>query len=154
MIHEDLSAEKEKKKANAWVFETPTHRARQACLGAPAQKKAKPAHGMTKMNVLFVMRKGKRIFGGMIDITFIKRSDKDPSAAKVVVSQKVAKKAVERHKIQRRLREIVRHALKTNHALSRGFDIVVVARPPAYRASFDDLQKSVEGALRSTLNVE
>lgn len=96
------------------------------------------------MNVLFVMRKGKRFFGGMVDITFMKRADKDSSVAKVVVSQKVAKKAVERHKIQRRLREITRHILKKNPALSRGFDIVVVARPPAYRASFNDLRRSVQ----------
>ena len=145
--HEDLSAKKEKEKANTWVFKTATHSARQAHARAQAQKKAKPAYRMTAMNVLFVMRKGKRVFGGIVDITFMKRFDKDFSVAKVVVSQKVAKKSVERHKIQRRLREIIRHLFKTNPVLSRGFDIVVLARSPAYHASFNDLQKSVERVL-------
>lgn len=89
------------------------------------------------------MRKGKRFFGGAVDITILKRFDNDPSVVKVVVSQKVAKKAVERHKIQRRFREIMRHTLKINTNISRGHDIVVVARPSAYHASFNDLQKSV-----------
>lgn len=101
----------------------------------------------TKINVLLVMRKGKRVFGGAVDITIMKRFDKNPSVAKVVVSQKVAKKAVERHKIQRQLREIMRHTLKTNMLLANGYDMVVVARPSAYRASFGDLQKSVNGIL-------
>lgn len=99
------------------------------------------------MNVLLVMRKGKRFFGGTVDIIIMKRLDKNISVAKVVVSQKVAKKAVDRHKIQRRLREIMRHILIAHPVLSRGFDIVLVARPSAYRASFDDLQKSVEDVL-------
>lgn len=99
---------------------------------------------MIKMNVLLVMRKGKRFFGGAVDIIIMKRSDKNPSIAKVVVSQKVAKKAVDRHKIQRRLREITRHALKTNVFFARGHDIVLVARPPASSASFQDLHMSVE----------
>lgn len=146
-IHEDLSAEKKKKKANTRVFEAAAHAARQTRLDASAQKKAKPAYGMTKMNVLLVMRKGKRFFGSTVDITVMKRSDKNPSVAKVVVSQKVAKKAVDRHKIQRRLREIMHHILKTNLLLSRGFDIVLVARPPAHHTSFNDLQKSVEDVL-------
>ena len=96
------------------------------------------------MDVFLVMRKGKRFFGGVVDITFMKRLDKNPSEAKAVVSQKVAKKAVDRHKIQRRLREITRHALKKNSVLAHGYDIVLVARPSAYPASFDELKKSVE----------
>lgn len=99
---------------------------------------------MTKINVLLVIRKGKRFFGGAVDIIIMKRSDKNPSVAKAVVSQKVAKKAVDRHKIQRRLREIMRHAIKTNANLSYGYDIVVVARLPARDASYYDLQNSVE----------
>ena len=102
---------------------------------------------MTKMNVLLVMRKGRRFFGGVIDITVMKRSDDDLSDAKVVVSKKVAKKAVDRHKIQRRLREITRHTIITNRLLARGYDIVVVARPSSRNASFNDLRKSIEDVL-------
>ena len=102
------------------------------------------------MDVFLVMRRGKRFFGGIVDITFMKRSDKNFSEAKVVVSQKVAKKAVDRHKIQRRLREIMRHILKENSPLSRGYDFVVVAKPSASHASFGDLKTSV----KSTLNVD
>lgn len=106
---------------------------------------------MIKIDVLLVMRKGKRFFGGTVDIIIMKRSDKNVSVAKVVVSQKVAKKAVDRHKIQRRLREIVRHMLKTNSFLAWGHDIVVVARPSAYHASFNDLKKSVEDTIQHSM---
>ncbi len=99
------------------------------------------------MNVLLVMRKGRRFFGGVIDITVIKRSDDDLSDAKVVVSKKVAKKAVDRHKIQRRLREITRHTIITNRLLARGYDMVVVARPSSRNTSFNDLRKSIEDVL-------
>ena len=99
------------------------------------------------MNVLSVLRKGRRHKGDVIDITWKKRFDRRPSAVRVVVSQKVAKKAVERHTIQRRLREIARAVLKTNSFFTDGYDIVIVARPPASRASFYDLQKSVYSTL-------
>mgnify|MGYP001580905059 CR=1 FL=1 len=88
------------------------------------------------MDVFLVMRRGKRFFGGIVDITFMKRSDKNFSEAKVVVSQKVAKKAVDRHKIKRRIREIMRHIIKEKTPLSRGYDFVVFAKPSSSDASF------------------
>jgi ribonuclease P protein component len=99
------------------------------------------------MDVLSVIRQGKRSFGGLIDIVFLKRRDQNPSEAKVVVSQKVAKKAVDRHKIQRRLREIVRHAFPAYPHAAHGYDMVVMARPPAKQASFDELRTTVHSIL-------
>ncbi len=55
----------------------------------------------------------------------------------VVVSRRVARRAVRRNKIKRRLREILRGWLSF---LRPGWDIVVVARSPAAQASFHDLK--------------
>ncbi len=56
----------------------------------------------------------------------------------IVVSRKVARKAVRRNKIKRRLREILRLWLPY---LAPGWDLVVVARPPAQEASFHELRQ-------------
>lgn len=99
---------------------------------------------MTTLDVLFVMRNGKRMFGGAVDMVFMKRTDTNPSVAKVIVSQKVAKKAVDRHKIQRQLREITRYFFSLPYGVGRGYDIVVIARSSAYHMPFKELKKSVE----------
>lgn len=99
---------------------------------------------MSMFDVFFIMRNGKRIFGGAVDVVFLKRSDTEPSVAKVVVSQKVAKKAVERHKIQRQLREIMRYFLSLHPLIGQGYNIVVIARTSAYHMPFWELKKSVE----------
>ena len=54
--------------------------------------------------------------------------------------------AVRRNRVRRRLREILRRAPNdTGH----GWDILIVVRPPAADASFDDLRTALERLLRS-----
>jgi ribonuclease P protein component len=106
------------------------------------------------MNLLLVIRQGKRRFGGVADGIFLQRksanrANRDKSEVKVVVSQKVAKHAVVRHKIQRRLREIIRHSLPKYRSVAQGYDIVFMARPPAKEASFSDLQDAIHKILNS-----
>lgn len=99
------------------------------------------------MNVLDVIRQGKRRFGGSLDMIFLKKDAAERSEAKAVVSQKVAKKAVDRHKIQRRLREIIRHALPDYPRVAHGYDMVLMARPPAKNAPFDELKNTIHRIL-------
>ena len=57
-----------------------------------------------------------------------------------VVSRRVAKAAVTRNLVRRRLREIVRPHLPS---IGSGYDLVLVARPAAATASFAQLRDAV-----------
>ena len=65
----------------------------------------------------------------------------DHSRYGVTVSERVGK-AVMRNKIKRRLREIMRRL-----PLRPGWDIVLIARPPAGKASFTGVKEAVCGLL-------
>lgn len=54
--------------------------------------------------------------------------------------------AVQRNRLRRRLREIVRRSLDDN---GRGWDILIVVRPPAMDATYDELRSTLERLLRS-----
>ena len=59
--------------------------------------------------------------------------------------------AVRRNRVRRRLREVLRQA---PNQTGRGWDILIVARPPAAEASFDDLRAAMErllGAVRGAV---
>ena len=59
--------------------------------------------------------------------------------------------AVQRNRVRRRVREILRHAPnETGH----GWDVLIVARAPAVDASFDELRAALErmlGAIRGSM---
>lgn len=58
-----------------------------------------------------------------------------------VVSKKVAKKAVERNKVKRQLREIMRDYLDK---IESGMDIAVIAKPSILGKEFDEIKAVVE----------
>jgi ribonuclease P protein component len=58
----------------------------------------------------------------------------------VMVGLKVSKKAVERNKIKRRIREIIQTEIVN---LKTGFDIVITVMPAARGLEFAELQKSL-----------
>jgi ribonuclease P protein component len=63
----------------------------------------------------------------------------------IMVGLKVSKKAVERNKIKRRLREIIQaEALN----LKNGFDVAVTVLPVARSAEFEDLRVSLAGSFK------
>jgi ribonuclease P protein component len=55
-----------------------------------------------------------------------------------VVSKRVAPKAVDRNRLRRRLREVLRR-----HPAHPGWDILVIARGTAATAAFDQLREAV-----------
>ncbi len=57
----------------------------------------------------------------------------------VIVSSKVSKKAVERNKTKRRIREIIKNHLDK---IAPGFDIVIVVLPESQKKSFKELENS------------
>ena len=69
----------------------------------------------------------------------------ETSRAGFICSKKVAKKAVERNKIKRRLREIVR-ALWLN--VKPGYDLVFLALPSITDKEFREIQAAVEILLK------
>ncbi len=74
-----------------------------------------------------------------------KRADKGPVRFGFTVSKKVGN-AVERNRVRRRLREIVRLSDQTR--MQSGHDYVLVGRRAALKQPFDRLAQEFEGALR------
>ena len=82
--------------------------------------------------------KGKRFRTGDIEVRYIASLLRHPRAGLIV--PKYSHSAVDRNRVKRRLREIVRqHALPVLGAV----DFVIRALPSAYRADFSTLQQQV-----------
>jgi ribonuclease P protein component len=74
-----------------------------------------------------------------------KRADRGPVRFGFTVSKKVGN-AVERNRVRRRLKEIVR--LSDPNRMHSGHDYVLVGRRAALKLPFDRITKDFEGALR------
>lgn len=58
----------------------------------------------------------------------------------ILVSNKVSKKAVERNKIKRQIREIIRLQL---NKLKSGYDCVIITLPPILDRKYQEIEKSI-----------
>ncbi len=74
-----------------------------------------------------------------------KRGDEGPARVGFTVSKKVGN-AVERNRVRRRLREIVRFS--DPNRMQRGHDYVLVGRRAALNLPFDRIAQDFDGALR------
>jgi len=88
---------------------------------------------------------GSRIAASAFVLQTRKRSDEGPVRVGFTVSKKVGN-AVERNRVRRRLREIVRHSGMA--ALRAGHDYVLVGRRAALRLPFQRIAEEFSGALR------
>jgi ribonuclease P protein component len=88
---------------------------------------------------------GSRIAASAFVLQTRKRSDEGPVRVGFTVSKKVGN-AVERNRVRRRLREIVRHS--GTAALRAGHDYVLVGRRAALRLPFARIAEEFSGALR------
>ena len=90
--------------------------------------------------------KGKRLARRAFLLEFRRREDDGPPRFGFTVSKRTAKKAVERNRIRRRLKEAVR-LLPSGHAES-GCDYVLVGRPSGMTEPFSRLSADLAQALR------
>jgi len=88
---------------------------------------------------------GSRIAASAFVLQTRKRSDEGPVRVGFTVSKKVGN-AVERNRVRRRLREIVRHSGAAT--LRAGHDYVLVGRRAALRLPFARIAEEFSGALR------
>jgi ribonuclease P protein component len=91
--------------------------------------------------------KGDKTAGRAFVLETLKRDDAGPPRFGFTVSKRTAKKAVERNRIRRRLREAVRRAEDQARA---GHDYVLVGRQAALREPFAELVATLGEALRQT----
>lgn len=78
---------------------------------------------------------------------FLKYLEKEAAEARIgfVVSKKVSKRAVQRNKAKRRLREAFRSPIKL---LSQGIDVVVVANPSIKSRTLREIAEEVVSTLK------
>ena len=79
----------------------------------------------SRADLLAVRRRGMAVRGGGLTVRAL-RTGKPVSRFAFVVSNKVSKRATERNRLRRQLREIVRHWLPT---VASGYDVVVTVQP-------------------------
>ncbi len=91
-----------------------------------------------------VFKKGKSSYDKALGIKMVK-NEVDFNRFGVIVSTKVSKKAADRNKIKRRLREILKNNQKN---LNLSYDIVIIALPNSKTKSFQELEKSVFFSLK------
>jgi len=85
-----------------------------------------------------------RVWPHRLLVLHVAPNDLDHARVGITVSGRVGK-AVVRNRIRRRLREALRARFG---ALSAGFDVLVVARPPSAQASWLELNAAVETVLQ------
>jgi len=77
----------------------------------------------------------------------IQRNSLEQSRIGFVVSKKISKKAVERNRIKRRLREIVKKEISE---LKNGIDLVFLVKKNIITAEFSEIEYSVKSLLKKS----
>ncbi len=85
-----------------------------------------------------IFKKGKGKYSSILGIKVINNNLED-SRFGIIVSTKISKKAVERNKIKRQIREIIKKYLPN---VNIGKDIVVITLPKIKEANFEQIEKS------------
>ena len=75
----------------------------------------------------------------------IKKNDLNCSRFGIIVSKKIAKKAVIRNKIKRRIREILRNRIKE---IDRGYDVVIIPSKEIVDKNYQEIKISLERGLK------
>lgn len=84
-----------------------------------------------------VYQEGKGVKIGFVALKFVK-TELPNSRFGIIVSKKIANKAVKRNKIKRRLREAIRKHLPE---IKDGFDIVIFAQPEICDKDFTQIEE-------------
>jgi len=86
------------------------------------------------------MKRGRSFFVENLGVRLVK-NNLEHSRFTVVVSLKISKKAVDRNRLKRKIREITRLVILPK--VKPGFDGVINTRKGLLELSFDDLEKNV-----------
>ena len=78
---------------------------------------------------------------------YVTQSRETHSRFGFVVSTKVSKKATARNKLKRRMRAVAARAFP---AVKTGVDVVLVARPQAEKATFQEIAKTITNLLQTS----
>ena len=94
-----------------------------------------------------VFKKGKSSYNNIIGIKCLAVGENSSGETRlgILVSNKVSKKAVERNKIRRRIRESFRLQVET---VQPGHDFVVIALPEALKKEYKDIDSAIAFNLR------
>ena len=90
-----------------------------------------------------IFKKGRSVFNKVLGLKVI-TNDLNINRFGVIVSNKISKKAVERNKIKRRIREVLK---KEEPVLKKGYDIVVIALAEAKQKEYQDLEQTLKEKL-------
>lgn len=77
----------------------------------------------------------------------VRKNKLEQSRFVVVVGTKVHKRAYRRNRIRRRIRAILNEHLSS---IVSGFDIAIIAKPEALKATYKDIEVSVLAALKKS----
>lgn len=95
-----------------------------------------------------IFKKGRSRFSGLLGVKTLK-NNLEINRFGVIVSSKISKKAVERNKIKKQIKDVLR---KENVKIKKGADFVVIALPEIKSKKFEDIKKDIINNLNS-LNV-
>lgn len=85
-------------------------------------------------------RKGVSSYDKITGVKAVK-NDMDKSRFGIMVSAKISKKAVERNKIKRQIREVIRLKLEK---IKKGYDLVILSLPEIKGREYKEIEDSVD----------
>ena len=91
-----------------------------------------------------VMKRGKGLRGDFLFLKFLKNNFKITRVG-FIVSRKITKKASQRNRIKRRLREGVRGGLTK---LKKGYDLVFIAQKGIEKKKFFEIKEEIDQLLK------
>ncbi len=86
-----------------------------------------------------IFKKGQGNFSNIVGIKLMPNNLTD-SRFGIIVSNKISKKAVERNKIRRQIREIIRLNLDK---IKKGFDIAIICLPEIKKKKYKEIEKEI-----------
>jgi len=92
-----------------------------------------------------VQNQGKLVQSESFGLSFFSRKDKKDSKFGFVVSTKISKEAVARNRIKRAMSESIRYLMTE---VRPGYDVVLLAKQSALRASTDKIMREVRESLQ------
>ncbi len=96
---------------------------------------------LTKKEGEFIFRKGKSYKEGFLLLKIIKKKEKTPPAFAVIVPNKISKKAVERNRIKRKIREALRKNLPDIKEETRG---ILIALSDILGKDYWEIEKNIK----------